>query len=255
MEFVSDIFKVSAPVIQRLRHTYCDNCPRCNGKRILEGENGPKKCDCLVQFNHVYSLMQAHLPPKFFDLTKKDLDADFVEQNKNEMNLISEYNKHLPKMCKLGKGLFLQGENGSGKTFIATLLLRKALEEGFTGYFILHRDLINAAFAALFDSDVRDDLEKILCDIDFLFIDEIDKIFIDDNAKVQNLLESLLKKRAYAGKPLIVTSNKALDELNTTLGKTIVATLDEDLIPITLVGNYRVKLRQQNWDLLTGDSN
>jgi DNA replication protein DnaC len=251
--FESDAFKVSQEIIDTLRKKYCDNCSICKGRRILETAQGPIKCECVKQFNQEYGLIQANLPKKFHALTKHDLDPEFIAQNTENMALVAQYNDKLDEMLKLGKGLFLQGENGAGKSFIATLILRKALELGYTGYFILQRDLVDIAFAALFDNDIQKDLETIICQIDFLIIDEIDKIFIDNGEKVQNLLEGLLKKRSYVGKPLIVTSNKVMSQLGATLGKTIVSAFEEDLIEITFVGNYRPKLSQRNKDLLNGD--
>ncbi len=248
--FESSIFKIPQEIIDELRKKYCDNCSICKGRRILDGNTGPRKCKCVEQFNQEYALIQANLPKKFYNLTRDDLDHEFIVQNSG-IDQVSNYSDQLEKMLKLGKGLFLQGENGAGKSFIATLILRKALEMGYTSYFILQRDLVNTAFAALYDDEIRNDLEKIICKIDFLIIDEIDKMFIDSGEKVQNLLEGLLKKRSYVGKPLIVTSNKAIGQLGSTLGNTIVSAFEEDLIEITLIGNYRPKLNQQNKDLLS----
>lgn len=247
--FESSTFKVSQKIIDSLRKKYCDNCKLCKGRRILE-QGGFHKCSCVIKFNEEHKIIQANIPKKFKELTRKDLDRTFISQNKDVMAQIASYNENLKEMLELGKGLFLQGENGAGKSFLATLILRKALEQGYSGYFILQRDLINAAFAALYDNDVRDDLEKVICEIDFLIIDEIDKMFIDSGEKVQNLLEGLLKKRSYANKPLVVTSNKAMHQLGATLGNTIVSMFEEDLIEITFTGNYRPKLNQQNKDLL-----
>jgi len=248
--FESNIFKVPQEIVNRLCAKYCDNCPICKGRRIIEEKRGPRKCECVEKFNQEYALIQANLPKKFFELTKHDLDPDYISQNLENMSVVASYNDKLDKMLEHGKGLFLQGENGAGKSFIATLILRKALEMGYTSYFILQRDLVNTAFAALYDDDIQKDLEKIICKIDFLIIDEIDKMFIDSGEKVQNLLEGLLKKRSYVGKPLIVTSNKAMNQLGSTLGNTIVSAFEEDLIEVTFVGNYRPKLSQQNRNLL-----
>lgn len=249
--FESAQFKVPKDVINALRKKHCDACPACKGRRILlSPTGGPRKCSCVLRFNQEYSLVQANLPKKFFTLTKDDLDKEFAQQNIDALNQVSNYSAHLTEMLQLGKGLFLQGGNGAGKSFIATLILRKALQIGYTSYFILQRDLINASFAALYDDVVQEDLGKIICEIDFLIIDEIDKMFVDAGDKVQNLLEGMLKKRSYAGKPLIVTSNKAVSTLGSTLGSTIVSAFEEDLVEVTFTGNYRPKLGQQNKNLL-----
>ena len=152
--FESDTFKVPQEIIDALRAKHCDSCNICKGRRLLEDDDGPYKCVCVKKFN------QENLPKKFYHLTKDDLDKDFVKHNPG-IGQVANYSDRLPKMLELGKGLFLQGENGAGKSFIATLILRKALEMGYTSYFILQRDLVNTAFAALYDDDIRADLERL----------------------------------------------------------------------------------------------
>jgi len=80
-------------------------------------------------------------------------------------------------------------------SFFATLILKRVLREGFSGYFILLKDLINASFDSLSNNDIRNDLEKLITETDFLIIDELDKVFNDKNDVVRNLLEDLFKRR------------------------------------------------------------
>jgi len=237
-------FKVSPSIVKKLKEKYCDSCKICNGKRLVFVNGQEQKCNCVLAFNTEYGLYSLNIPPKFHKLTRDDIDPNFIEQNE-DMKYILQYDKKLDSAYEKGTGLFICGTNGSGKSFIASLILQHASREGYTGYFILQRDLINTAFEAMYNVAVRDDLEKLITEIDFLVIDEIDKLFVDNDDKVQNLLEALLKKRSYSSKPLIVTSNQLMQDLPHTLGQTIVATFEEDLIEVKLTGNYRPRLKEK----------
>lgn len=243
IRFESDIFKVSSDEIHALKKRYCDNCPICHGKRIFDDNDNLIKCECLSQFNSAYSLIHANIPVAFREMGSSDIDADFKRENNEYFHRVQLYTQQQDKALKTGFGLFLQGTNGSGKSLIATLILKHALRKGYSGYFILMSDLVNAAFAALRDMEVRKDLEQLIIQTDFLVIDEIDKGFQDQNDNIQRILLPLFKKRCdYFKKPLIVTSNVAKDNIEQTVGKTIAAVFTERLTEITFTGNYRPQI-------------
>jgi len=244
IRFESTFFKVSADEVYSLKKRYCDTCPICKGERVIEesGPNGTRmcKCKCLHEFNKAYMFAHANIPIAFRELTSQDIAEEFKQKNVEHYKRAVLYNNQLQKALKEGFGLFVQGENGSGKSFIATIILKNALKAGYTGYFILMSDLIKITFEAMHNVDVRDDLEKVITQVDFLIIDEIDKGFQDQNDVVQKMLLPLFKKRCdYFKKPLIVTSNVVKAEIDQTVGKTIAAMFTERLTEITFVGNYR----------------
>lgn len=243
IRFESDIFKVSSNEIHALKKRYCDDCSLCKGKRIFDDDDNLVKCECLDQFNAAYALAHANIPAAFREMTSKDIDESFKQENHEYFHRVQLYTQQQDKALGKGFGLFIQGSNGSGKSFIATLILKHALCKGYSGYFILMSDLVNASFAALRDDDVRRDLEKLVVQTDFLVIDEIDKGFQDQNDNVQKMLLPLFKKRCdYFKKPLIVTSNVDKSSIAQTVGKTIASMFTERLTEITFTGNYRPQI-------------
>jgi len=243
VRFESDIFKVSADEVFALKKRYCDSCNICGGTRIIETETQTYKCECLQKFNDAYALAHANVPVAFRELTSRDLVETFKQENFDNFKRVRLYSRQLQKALDAGFGLFIEGENGTGKSFIATLILKHAIKNGYSGYFILMSDLVNAAFEALRDPDVKRDLEKLITKIDFLVIDEVDKGFQDQSDTVQKILLPLFKKRCdYYKKPLIVTSNVDKSSIDQTIGKTISATFTERLTEITFTGNYRPQI-------------
>jgi len=241
--FESALFKVSSDEIAILKERYCDSCPICKGKRVIERGNGTIKCSCLYKFNDAYALAHAHIPVAFRELTRKDIDENFIQENYEHFHRVQLYTQQLEKALKTGFGLFIQGTNGSGKSFLASLILKHAIKKGYSGYFILMTDLVNAAFESLHDTTVRNDLEKLIIQTDFLVIDEIDKGFQDQNENVQKILLPLFKKRCdYFKKPLIVTSNTIKKDIGQTVGKTIAEMFTARLTEIIFIGNYRPQI-------------
>ncbi len=243
IRFESNIFKVSTIEIQALKKKYCDSCTICNGERVFDTNDNLVKCECLTQFNEAYALAHANIPTAFRELTSKDIDERFKQENYEDFYRVQLYTQQQDKALAKGFGIFLQGGNGSGKSFVATLILKHALRKRYSGYFILMSDLVNAAFEALRDVEVRRDLEKLIIQTDFLVIDEIDKSFQDQNDNIQKILIPLFKKRCdYFKKPLIVTSNVAKADIAQMVGKTIAAMFTERLTEITFTGNYRPQI-------------
>lgn len=243
VRFESATFKVSSDEVYALKKAHCDLCPKCGGKRVFDDAGNLVKCGCLTKFNAAYALAHANIPVAFREMVSDDIDASFKQENQEYFHRIQLYTQQQDKALETGFGLFIQGTNGSGKSFVATLILKHALRKGYSGYFILMSDLINAAFMALRDIEVRKDLETLIVKTDFLVIDEIDKGFQDQNESVQKMLLPLFKKRCdYFKKPLIVTSNVAKIDIAQTVGKTIAAMFTERLTEITFTGNYRPQI-------------
>ena len=252
VEFESQWLAVSSVEVSNLLRKYCTNCPDCKGsrKKIVETDEYRKVelCDCVAKYIAEYNLVCAGIPEMLRQLSKDDIDKDFLKQNHENWRKVAVYSKKLKEATESGAGLYIYGENGAGKSFAASLILKRAMREGYSGYFIVLRKLVDIAIASFGNEAVRNDIEKLVTEIDFLVIDELDKFYQDRKDLAMNLLEDLFKKRYYSKKPLIVTSNVPSDQIKHILGPTVAATFSERLFDITLVGNYRPAILQKLHD-------
>ena len=237
------LFKVSGADFTALKYKYCDTCTKCGGTRLISVDDdnykGDKNCTCVLEFQTAFRAVSSNIPPIYRRLTVDNINEEFSKNNAEGMAKALKYYTRLSKAHLTGVGMFLNGDNGSGKSFIAALILKKALSEGYSAYFTQLGDLTAAAFDALRDEDAREDLETLITQVDFLVVDEFDKIYQDKNDFVINLLEGLFKKRYYSNKPLIVTSNTPFDAIVETHGNGIASMCTEKLIKVSFVGNYR----------------
>jgi len=237
----TDRFKVPDHIIDSLLAKHCEKCSICKGRRIVE-ENGELfKCQCLNTYKEEYQLYAANIPLEFHHLTKDDFIPEWQDLNETNFNWFLEYAKRLPRALETGFGLYLYGPaGGSGKTFLATLMLRKAIESGYTGYFIILRDLIDAAMDGLRDHVLQEDVEKLIVNTDFLVVDDVD---LSPGAKDQDLINTLLitlfKKRMYNKKPLILTGSCKPEELNLVLNDHLTRVFLDHAHPLGYQGHFK----------------
>ena len=246
------MFEVNKEQLVYLQQKYITSCPLCKGARILE-VNTPTgiqytKCSCVLKFNEIYSLVQANIPVHFHDTL--DMDPEYKNANRGNLEKLAKYRNKLAWALERGVGLFIQGHNGAGKSYLGVAVLKKAIKEGHTAYFILLEDLINIGYNAMRNMDLRKELHEFITTVDFLMIDEIDKMHIDRQDTTISLLNSLLHARYCAGKPLIVTSSTLKQEL---VSSSSLGIFNERLLDLTFVGNNRSKILKSLEDELFKD--
>lgn len=105
------------------------------------------------------------------------------------------------------------GGTGVGKTGLATGFLIQAINRGYTGRYILFRDLVEELFASGADHSEENVLKRYLS-YDCLLIDELGYVEVEP-AQV-GLFFTLLQKR-HRRRPTLITSNLGFSEWRTFL--------------------------------------
>jgi DNA replication protein DnaC len=202
-------------------------------------------CSCSKVFDEYASYALMNLPKKYwgFELTEETLDPDIRASNPETLGDIIDYSRALPKAREQNIGLYVQGARGLGKTAYCCWLLKMASRAGYTGYFITLQEIVDLAFKAIRNEDAEALLQQITTEIDFLLVDEIDKVYLSRGGEAEAFLDKLMTARYFAAKPLLVTSNTTQESLGTVYGKTLLDRFKETLIELTLVGqSVRQKL-------------
>ena len=241
LQFLSNKFKVDPDIIDLLLEKHCSGCTLCKERRTIELSDGKwEKCKCLQNYNKEYALYAANIPKEFHSLTRDDFTSDWIAQNEEAFSRSIKYVQQLQKALDKGFGLYLGGTSGSGKSFIATLILKKAMEQGFSAYFILFRDFVQFAMNALRDPEVQEDIDHLVTHADFLVLDSIGDVTAlgrDGQELINTVVMALLKKRKYSGKPLIVTSHSRLSELKILLGEDAAPAITSGLSELSFTGD------------------
>jgi len=103
-----------------------------------------------------------------------------------------------------GENIIFTGSTGTGKSGLASGLLRQALISGYRGRFYNVQDLLDELYASLADLSTPKLLKK-LCRYDVLVLDELGYLTLSHEQ--MNSFFKLMKERYEAKRPTIITTN------------------------------------------------
>lgn len=107
-----------------------------------------------------------------------------------------------------GENIIFTGRTGTGKSSLASGILRQALISGYRGRFYNVQNLLDELYASLADRSTPKLLMR-LCRYDLLVLDELGYLTL--TSEQMNSFFKLMKERYEAGRPTIITSNLTFD--------------------------------------------
>jgi len=134
--------------------------------------------------------------------------------------------------ARVRRGVFLVGENGSGKTHLGAAALNHAMDAnpGLTGLFVEFADYLAALREGFRDEEdsLRPRwLRGMMAEVDLLVLDDLGVAAVGRRDWDVEELVRLLNRRVEAGRPTIVTADLEPDELRDRLGQRVVSRLYE----------------------------
>ena len=204
-------------------------CALCNYSGYTTTMTGKAAlCSCQREkfLKELYA--KANVPKKFYGKTVDDwntrTDSDGndlgVQQSTSEKIFIflNFYNKHLKKITN-GKilrlrhagntisnvhSLMFEGNIGSGKTFIAAVLVQSAIKQGLTAKYYDWSEILDT-ITDFNKKDEADILTEEFKNLDFIAIDGIESYNNSHSSFIQNL-DRISKARLHSGKPTVLLS-------------------------------------------------
>jgi len=154
-------------------------------------------------------------------------------------NLAHNFADNFSEMLRLGKGLLLYGEVGTGKTFIGACIVNAVIDKGYTAHATNFGRIVNQVNSRYED---RQEIYDELNSYDLLMIDDL--AAERDTEYMQEIVFNVIDARARNRKPLIITTNLTAEELNNpgdTRKKRIYSRLYELCVPFEVKGKDRRK--------------
>lgn len=180
------------------------------------------------------NLINMGVPKALLDLSLEDLDL-----SEKILDYVQGYMDNIDNSFKYNKGLFLYGSNGTGKTSIASIIIKEAYKHRYTAKRMTWVDYMTLYTRAWgcnnFELKMHtEDVIKDIKDREFLVLEEIGKE--QDNKLAMTLLEDLLRHREDKGFPTIICTNLAPKSVVERYGASIESLIKGNMTPIKLVG-------------------
>lgn len=176
-----------------------DSCDQCKNHQY-----GQALCErCLVLQDAINRYYFANIPVDYWQLELNNYIGD-----KTLVKYYESFIEDLNKTYKLGTSLLFCGKHGTGKTFISSLILKRAVERGFSGLYVNLFDIVNLMTAS--NTEKKEAARNQLTNSDVLILDEFDSRFMStDNISdlYGRVLEPILRARLQNKLPTIMCSN------------------------------------------------
>ncbi len=209
-------------------------CPdgRCDGSGFLfdEGKRVARPCTCRPArlARKKASAVQGRLPKRFREVSfDREPLLSMERRAPHVIRAVRQYCRGIVSNLDEGRGLWLFGNTGTGKTTLAMLVSKSAMEADRTvAIYSLPRLL--AMLRGSYDDDALyslNDLIDRLCAVDLLHVDDVGAE--QTSPWVLEQLYTIINTRYEDGRAVVVTTNLGDDELRAQIGDRTVSRLHE----------------------------
>ena len=191
-----------------------------NAKRRIVEEHG---CDnngngcahCAVIHSLIDKMDEANIPCGYWFQKRKDFTG-----SEKLREITNKYIEELDQNYSKGNSICFVGNQGVGKTLSSTFIMKKALMKDYSVYYITAPDL----FSEMMNYGKNYETRRMLKDVDFLVIDELDSRFFTSDAQKElfgGIYENLFRYRSHNNLPTIICTNETDDILNVFSGASV----------------------------------
>ncbi len=197
------------------------DCEKCSDK----GYVGTEKCECLKQLLREIAAKSSNLNSVLsednfsnfrFDVFSDEKTSDGISPRENIKYILSDVKKFIDGFNdKYTKSLLFIGKSGVGKTYLASCIAKKLLDDGYDVYYQSAGKITEMAEDYRFKRNTSDELHneiERLYETDLLIIDDLGCEF--SNSYTISILYEIINKRLMYKKKMIITTNYSLKQLN-----------------------------------------
>jgi DNA replication protein DnaC len=228
-----------APVAPIARHGE-DRCPLgvCDGSGFVFDEQTNTASDCGCRSARIASArtrsLEGRIPSRYLGVSfERPPVSDLARSAPDQVESVRRYVAGIERNLDSGRGLWILGDVGTGKTTLAMLVSKAALQTGRSVAIYSLPRLLNLLREAIDSPQGVLDLLDRLAEVDLLHLDDLGA-----EKRTEWVLEqlySIVNARYEAQRAILATSNLMPDKLSELLGARTVSRLAEicgDVIPL-----------------------
>jgi len=165
------------------------------------------------EFTVYLDMWRSNVPLKYWEREVSDITDSVVRQK------IEKYVEKMDQAIAEGIGVYFHGNQGTGKTLAACLILKEALRRGHKVYFTMLTEVLEKYCDGRYDRDARAVFADQILGADILVLDDIDKGYISDKTTfIDSAYDYVLRTRTNNNLPIIFTSNMKKEQFTTQKG-------------------------------------
>jgi DNA replication protein DnaC len=216
------------------------SCPLglCDGSGFLVDETSNTASDCGCRAGRIATArtrsLAGRIPRRYQGVSfDRPPVSDIARIAPDQIQSIRRYVRDIGKNLDSGRGLWIQGDVGTGKTTLAMLVSKAALDAGRSVAIYSLPRLLNLLRESMDSEQGKLDFLDRLTAVDLLHIDDLGAENRTDWVLEQ--LYSIVNARYESERAIVATTNLMPDELSERLGARTVSRLVEicgDLIPL-----------------------
>lgn len=229
-----------------LPQSHKSGCPACgknrglgvDGEVELDGETW--ECNCHDQLQRHKHYLDAGVGPTYQFLDWSDFHGDG-----SAMESVASYLQDMEGNVESGRGIVLAGpQYGTGKTMLGALALKSFVWHGYSCYMTTFADMLSSMKAGWKDSAYAKWYKEKVDSAQVLFIDDLGKELMAgsgfNNDFAKQVLDSTIRTRTQQGRPMILTTNLTVTQVESLYGSAAASLLWESAKYIPVGGaDYR----------------
>ena len=189
------------------------------------------------------NMMIKGIPKHFLNVTIDDFNTYGEEMLENAKNIVSDYISDIDDTYSSGRGLYLYGSNGVGKSMLGSIIVKEAYRHRYSSKRITFVEYINE-YTKIWKSqsiDEREYLEDLFYSytkaVDFLVLEEIGKENTKPDLAV-TILEDCLRYREEHGLCTVICTNISLKYLISLKyqSKSVESLIRGSMTPVKIIG-------------------